>query len=177
MTQEERERGGLARAVRAIVMWLVVVLVAAGIGFGIGYVLRDKDAKELGQRLAQQETELTAKITALEKQVLEAEKSQLERALARAKLKAGLDEVLESLTEAQAEVDQRNFGRALQKIEAAKGAIAAAPGTPEAVRKAVLAALAQIKGDLERFDVKAREKIKALAEDLEKGEVSAKASQ
>lgn len=170
MTNEEREgRGGLGKALRSIVIWLVVVIVAAGAGFGAGYFLRDKEGRELEQFSAQERTEMQAQIASLEKQVLEAEKSQLERALARAKLKAGLDEVLDSLTGALSEVDQRNFGKATQKIEAAKGALSAAPNTPEAVRKAVLAKLDQILTGLKNLDVKVREQIVSLAKELEEG--------
>lgn len=42
----------------------------------------------------------------------EAEKSQLERTVVRVKIHASLEEVLQSLTKAFAEVDQRDFGRA-----------------------------------------------------------------
>jgi len=112
------------KAVRSIVIWVGVVLVTAGAGFGAGYFFRDKEAKELGQLSSQEKEEMAAKISSLEIQILEAQKSQLERALARAKLKAGLNEVLDSLVEALAEVEQRNFGRATQKIEAARATTA-----------------------------------------------------
>jgi len=170
MTNEEREgRGGLGKALRSIMIWVVVVIVAAGAGFGAGYFLRDKEGRELEQFSTKERTEMEAQIASLEKQVLEAEKSQLERALARAKLKAGLDEVLDSLTGALSEVEQRNFGRAMQKIEAAKGALSAAPNTPEDVRKAVLAKLDQILAGLKNLDVKVREQIVSLAKELEEG--------
>ena len=172
MANEEREeRGGLVKAVRSIVIWVVVVLVTAGAGFGAGYFFRDKEAKELGQLSSQEKEEMAAKISSLEIRILEAQKSQLERALARAKLKAGLNEVLDSLIEALAEVEQRNFGRATQKIEAAKGAIAGAPNTPDAVRQAVTAKLDEILAGLKNLDVKIREKIASLAKDLEQGPV------
>lgn len=172
MANEEREeRGGLVKAVRSIVIWVVVVLVTAGAGFGAGYFFRDKAAKELGQLSSQEKEEMAAKISSLEIQILEAQKSQLERALARAKLKAGLNEVLDSLIEALAEVEQRNFGRATQKIEAAKGAITGAPNTPDAVRQAVTAKLDEILAGLKNLDVKIREKIASLAKDLEQGPV------
>ncbi len=171
MTQEERERGGLARAVRAIVMWLVVVLVAAGIGFGAGYFVRDKEARDVEQTLAKDKQELAAQINSLEKKVLEAEKSQLERTLARVKMQASLEAVLQSLTEALAEVDQRNFGRAKQKIEAAKGALAAAGGLPAAVRDAIGAQLSEISAGIDALDVSVREKIATLAKQLEAGQV------
>ncbi|MFQ5960040.1 MAG: hypothetical protein ACE5MG_01500 [Candidatus Methylomirabilales bacterium] len=170
MTNEEREhRGGLGKAIRSIVIWLVVVIVAAGVGFGAGYFLRDKEARGLEQFSAEEKAEMQAQITSLEKQVLEAEKSQLERALARAKLKAGLDEVLDSLTGALTEVEQRNFGRATQKIEAAKGALSAAPNTPETVQTAIMARLDKILAGLKNLDIKAREEIASLAKELEEG--------
>lgn len=178
MANEEREeRGRLGKALRSIVIWIVVVVVVAGVGFGAGYFIRDKDVRGLDQRVAQEKEEMQAQIIALEKKVLEAEKSQLEQALARAKLKAGLDEVLESLTEAQAEVEQRNFGRAMQKIEGAKGAMKAAPNTPDAIRKAVSARLDEIMTGLKNLDVKVREQIAGLAKELEHGPVPGSKSQ
>ena len=170
MTNEEREhRGGLGRAIRSIVIWLVVVIVAAGVGFGAGYFLRDKEARGLEQFSAEEKAEMQKQIASLEKQVLEAEKSQLERALARAKLKAGLEEVLDSLTGALTEVEQRNFGRASQKIEAAKGALSAAPNTDESVQKAIMARLDTILTGLKNLDIKVREEIASLAKELEAG--------
>jgi hypothetical protein len=178
MANEEREeRGRLGKALRSIVIWIVVVVVAAGVGFGAGYFIRDKDVRGLDQRVAKEKEEMQAQIIALEKKVLEAEKSQLQQALARAKLKAGLDEVLESLTEAQAEVEQRNFGRAMQKVEGAKGAMKAAPNTPDAIRKAVSARLDEIMTGLKNLDVKVREQIASLAKELEQGPVPGSKSQ
>jgi hypothetical protein len=178
MVNEEREeRGRLGKALRSIVIWIVVVVVAAGVGFGAGYFIRDKDVRGLDQRVAKEKEEMQAQIIALEKKVLEAEKSQLQQALARAKLKAGLDEVLESLTEAQAEVEQRNFGRAMQKVEGAKGAMKAAPNTPDAIRKAVSARLDEIMTGLKNLDVKVREQIASLAKELEQGPVPGSKSQ
>jgi hypothetical protein len=178
MVNEEREeRGRLGKALRSIVIWIVVVVVVAGLGFGAGYFVRDKDVRGLDQRVAQEKEEMQAQIIALEKKVLEAEKSQLQQALARAKLKAGLDEVLESLTEAQAEVEQRNFGRAMQKVEGAKGAMKAAPNTPDAIRKAVSARLDEIMAGLKNLDVKVREQIAGLAKELEHGPVPGSKSQ
>ncbi len=172
MTNEERAaRGGLGRVFRSIVIWIVVIVIAVGAGFGTGYFLRDKEARELGQLSAKQTEEMKAKITLLEKQVLEAEKSQLERALARARLKAGLEDVLESLTRASAEIEERNFGRAMQKIEAAKGALSEASGATPPVRDAIGAKLDEIKAGLDQLDIKVREKIIALAKSLEEGPI------
>lgn len=177
MTHEDRERGGLARAVRAIVIWIVVVIVAVGIGFGTGYFVRDKEARALEETLAKDKQESTARINSLEKQVLEAEKSQLERTLVRVRMQAGLEEVLQSLTKALAEIDQRNFGRAKQKIEAAKGALGAATGTPAGVREALSAQLNEITAGIDSLDVTVRDKIATLAKDLEEGRTPTQTSQ
>jgi hypothetical protein len=85
--------------------------------------------------------------------------------------------VLQSLTEALAEVDQRNFGRAKQKIEAAKGALTAAGSTPAAVRDAIGAQLNEITAGIDTFDVNVREKIATLAKDLEEGRAPKQISQ
>lgn len=177
MTHEDRERGGLARAVRAIFIWIVVVIVAVGIGFGTGYFVRDREARALEETLAKRKEELASQICTLQKQLLEAEKSQLERTLVRVRMQAGLEEVLQSLTKALAEVDQRNFGRAKQKIEAAKGALGAATGTPAAVRNAIGAQLNEITAGIDTLDVNVREKIARLAKDLEEGRVPTQTSQ
>lgn len=178
MSSEEREgRGGLGRAVRSIVNWVVVVIVAAGVGFGAGYFVRDKEARALEETLAKRKEELASQICALEKQVLEAEKLQLERTLVRVRMQASLEEVLQSLTTALAEVDERNFGRAKQKIEAAKGALAATGGTPAAVRDAIGAQLSEITAGIDTLDVNVREKIATLAKDLEEGGVPKQTSQ
>ena len=170
MTEERtEERRGLGRFFRLIAIWFVVIIIAAGGGFGTGYFLRDKEVKEMEQLLATQREEMTARINVLEKEVLQAQKTQLEQALARAKLRGGLEAVLDSLTETLAEVDQRNFGRALQKIGAARGALDAAGGTNAAFRKAVAATLDEIRAGLEQFDVKTGERISSLIKDLEKG--------
>jgi uncharacterized protein YbcI len=177
MTQEERERGGLARAVRTIVIWVVVLIVAVGVGFGTGYFFRDKEARGLEETSAKKKEELTAQIGSLEKQVLEAEKSQLERTLVRVRMQASLEEVLQSLTKALAEVDERNFGRAKQRIEAAKGALSAATGTPPAVRDAIGAQLNEITAGIDTLDVTVREKIATLAKELEEGRAPKQISQ
>ena len=177
MTHEDRERGGLARTVRAIFIWIVVVIVAVGIGFGTGYFVRDREARALEETLAKRKEELASQICALEKQLLEAEKSQLERTLVRVKMQAGLEEVLQSLTKALAEVDERNFGRAKQKIEAARGALGVATGTPAAVRDAIGAQLNEITAGIDTLDVNVREKIATLAKDLEEGRIPKQTSQ
>lgn len=143
----------------------VVVFAALVAGFGVGYYFRDKKVQELEQIMADQKEQ----VASMERKVWEAQKTQLERALARAKLNIGFEEMVGSLAEAQAEVEQRNFGRAMQKIAAAKGALSAAGGTPAAVREAVAAKLDQIKAGLEQLDVKVRDQIGSLAKDLEAG--------
>jgi hypothetical protein len=178
MTEERtEERRGLGRIFRLIAIWVVVIVIAVAGGFGTGYFLREKDVREAQQLLAQQKAEMTAQINSLEKQILQAQKSQLEQALARAKMRAGLEVVLEFLTEAMAEVEQRNFGRALQKIGAAKGALNAAGSTTASFREAVNAKLDEIRAGLEQLDVKTAERISSLTKDLEKGVTPEKTSE
>ena len=159
------ERGGLSKAFRSVAIGAVVVFAAMVAGFGVGYYFRDKKVQELEQLVAGQKDQLTS----MEKKVLEAQKSQLERALARAKLNIGFEELLGSLAAAQAEVEQRNFGRAIQKIAAAKGALTAVSNAPAPVSEAVGAKLDEIKAGLEHLDVKVRDQISSLAKDLEAG--------
>lgn len=159
------ERGGLGKTFRNVTIGIVVVFAATVAGFGLGYFIRDKKVQELEQLVAGQKEQLTA----MEKKVLEAQKSELERALARAKLNIGFEELLGSLAAAQAEVEQRNFGRAIQKIAAAKGALTAVGNTPGPVSEAVGATLDEIKAGLEHLDVKVRDQISSLAKDLEAG--------
>jgi len=159
------ERGGLSKTLRNVTIGIVVVFAATVAGFGLGYFIRDKKVQELEELVAGQKEQLTS----MEKKVLEAQKSQLERALARAKLNIGFEELLGSLAAAQAEVEQRNFGRAIQKIAAAKGALTAVSNTPGPVSEAVGAKLDEIKAGLEHLDVKVRDQISSLAKDLEAG--------
>lgn len=118
---------------------------------------------------AAEKAEMTTRITDLEKEVLQAQKSFLEQALARARLRAGMDEILEAVTAALAQVEHKNFGRALLQIEAAQGALAAAPPS---VRETVGNKLGEIKAGLEQLDIKVKEQMTALAQDLEDGVVS-----
>lgn len=172
MTEERtQERRGLGRILRLIAIWIVVIIIAVGGGFGTGYFLRDKEVKDLQQRLTNQKQEMADQINSLKVQVLEAQKSQLEQALARAKLRGGLEAVLDSLTDALAEVEQRNFGTALQKIGAARGALDSAGGTNASFRNAVGTKLDEIRTGLDQLDVKTGEQISSLMKDLEKGEV------
>jgi hypothetical protein len=159
------EGGGLSKALRSVAIGGVIVFAGTVTGFGVGYYFRDKKVQELELLIAGQKEQLTS----MEKKVLEAQKSQLERALARAKLNIGFEELLGSLAAAQAEVEQRNFGRAIQKIAAAKGALTAVSNTPAPVSEAVGATLDEIKAGLERLDVKVRDQISTLAKDLEAG--------
>lgn len=171
------ERPGLSTRFRSLAIWALVVVVALVAGFGMGYFFQYKQAQELRQVFADQKAELTAQITSLEKEVLEAQKSQLERALAVAKLKVGLEEVLSSLIAASVEVEQKNFGRALQKVEAAKGSLTGAGGPTASVREAVGAKLDEIRGGLEQLDMKVLERITTLVRDLEKGAVPGQTSE
>ncbi|MGH7425336.1 MAG: hypothetical protein ACREJP_04130 [Candidatus Methylomirabilales bacterium] len=155
----------MSKTLRNVTIGIVVVFAATVAGFGLGYFIRDKKVQELEQLMAGQKEQ----VASMEKKVLEAQKSQLERALARAKLNIGFEELLGSLAAAQAEVEQRNFGRAIQKIAAAKGALTAVSNTPGPVSEAVGATLDEIKAGLEHLDVKVRDQISSLAKDLEAG--------
>ncbi|MFQ5988614.1 MAG: hypothetical protein ACE5K9_01745 [Candidatus Methylomirabilales bacterium] len=178
MTEERtEERRGFGRIFRTIAIGVLLIVIAAGGGFATGYFLRDQEITALEQRLNTQKEEMTAQINSLKVQVLEAQKSQLEQALTRAKLRAGLEQVLEFLTEALAEVEQRNFGRAMQKISAAKGALNAAGSTTASFRDAVVAKLDEIRAGLEQLDVNTGEKISSLTKDLEKGVAPGKTSE
>jgi hypothetical protein len=159
------ERGGLGRALRNVAIVAVVVFAALVAGFGVGYYFRDKRVQELEQLMTSQKEQ----VTSMERKVWEAQKTQLERALARAKLNIGFEEMVGSLAAAQAEVEQKNFGRAMQKIAAAKGALSAVGDTPAAAREALGSKLDEIKAGLEQLDVKVRDQISSLAKDLEAG--------
>ncbi|MGH7432016.1 MAG: hypothetical protein ACREI5_09350 [Candidatus Methylomirabilales bacterium] len=162
----------MSKALRNVTIGIVVVFAATVAGFGLGYFIRDKKVQELEQLVAGQKEQLTS----MEKKVLEAQKSQLERALARTKLNIGFEEMVNSLAAAQAEVEQKNFGRAIQKIAAVKGALTAVGDTPAAVREAVGAKLDEIRAGLEQLDVKVRDQISSLAKDLEAGTLPAASS-
>lgn len=170
MTNEER--AGVGRTLRRAAIWVVVGLVAVAAGFGGGYFLGFKAVQDQQHQWAAEKAQMTAQISALEKEVLQAQKSFLEQALARARLRAGMDEVLEAVTAALAQVERKNFGRALLQIEAAQGALAAAGGAPPSVRQTVGTKLGEIKAGLEHLDIKVKERMTALARDLEDGVVS-----
>jgi hypothetical protein len=157
----------LSKALRSVAISIVVVFAGMVAGFGVGYYFRDKKVQELELLMADHKGQLTS----MEMKVLEAQKSQLERALARAKLNIGLEELMGSLAAAQAEVEQRNFGRAMQKIAAAKGALTALSNMPAPVSEAVGAKLDEIKAGLEHLDVKVGDQISSLARDIEAGTV------
>ena len=175
---EERSEGkkGVGKILRSFAIWLLVVIIAVAGGFATGYFLRYKETQELRQLLAEQKATTTLQVTSLEKQVLEAQKTQLEKALARAKLIAGLTEVLESLTAASAEVEQGNFGRARQKIDAAKGALNGADGISLSVREVLGAKLNEITAGLQQLDPKVGKRIEILAQELESGQILGPAS-
>lgn len=167
------ERGGFGKALRNVAIGGVVVFAAMVAGFGVGYYFRDKKVQELEQLVTAQKEQMAS----MDKKVLEAQKTHLERALARAKLRADFELMIDSLGAAAAEVEQRNFGRALQKIAAAKGAFTAVGDTPAAVREAVGAKLDEIKTGLDKLDVKVREHISSLAKHLEEGTLPGGSSQ
>jgi len=167
--------GTLGKAVRR----LLVVVFVAGLGFAGGsyysYQRFQLERQELvdsrqstEQQLADLKTETTATISSLEKQVLEAEKAELERALERAKRRLGADEVLESLAAARVDVEARNFGRATQKIDRIMLDLARmAPS--EAVRDELEGPLREIRRQLEQLDLSVGERITSLARGLEQG--------
>src|SRR3972149_5749901 len=86
------ERGGVRKAFRGVAIGAVVVFAGLVAGFGVGYYFRDKKVQELELLVAGQKEQLAS----MEKKVLEAQKSQLERALARAKVELGVEGLLGS---------------------------------------------------------------------------------
>ncbi|MFQ5656478.1 MAG: hypothetical protein ACE5G5_02980 [Candidatus Methylomirabilales bacterium] len=173
MTNEERPSVG--RTLRGGAIWIGVVVLAMAAGFGGGYFLGFKVVQDRQQKWAAERAEMMAQISSLEKEVLQAQKSFLEQALARARLRAGMDEVLEGLTAALAEVEKKNFGRAMIQIGAAQSALASATGAPPSVRETVRTRLGEIRTGLEQLDTRVQEQMTALARDLENGVVSPRA--
>ena len=124
----------LGSRVRSAAMWALVFLVAVVAAFGTGYFLRQGDVLQLRQQLVEQKAAAEANVAALERRVLEAEKTQLEQELERATLSLTLNRVLAPLPVALAEVDRRNFGNAMERIAAARQALES-PEISEAVRE------------------------------------------
>jgi Tfp pilus assembly protein PilO len=158
---------------------LLVVVFVAGLGFAGGWYFAYQranagrqaliDSQQSTERqLADLKTETAAEIATLEKQVLEAQKAELERALERAKRRLAVDEVLESLAAASVDVEARNFGRAVQKIDqTALDLESMAPSTD--VRRELEGLLKEIRSGLEQLDPSVAERITGLARDLEQG--------
>src|SRR3972149_10272245 len=90
------ERGGLSKAFRGVAIGAVVVFAGLVAGFGVGYYFRDKKVQELEQLVAGQKEQLAS----MEKKVLEAQKSQLERGLGRGEVNQRVEEKLGSLAAA-----------------------------------------------------------------------------
>lgn len=162
-------RKGVGRILRLLALWVLLIVVAAAGGIWTAYVVREVEVRQLQQRLAKQKEDMTAQIHSLEKQILQGRISQLEEALARAKLQSGLEAVLDSLTEVMAHVEQRNFGRAIQKIDETKRVLDAAGGATATLREALVAKLDEIQVELEQLGIKVVDQIASLAKDLEKG--------
>jgi hypothetical protein len=80
----------------------------------------------------------------------------------------GVDELLESLTAASAEVEQRNFGRALRRVERARQLLDG-PNVPPQIRDSIGPQLVEIRGRLEQLDPVVGERLASLARDLEQG--------
>ncbi|HAK54995.1 MAG: hypothetical protein QF463_01340 [Vicinamibacterales bacterium] len=160
----EPGRGGFGRTFRTFVIWLIVLGIAVGAGFAGGYVLHYQELRDLERASSEEQADLAAQLAALERQILEAEKEQLEAALARANVVANLDEVLTMLPRALQEIEQ--FGRAMQDIDTAQRALTDAGVTAD-TRDTLGASLAELRQRLTSLDLQARERIAASADDLE----------
>ena len=160
----ETTGGGFDRALRSFVLWLFVLTIAVGAGFAGGYVLHYQELRDLERTGAEERAALATQIAGLERQILVAEKAQLEAALARANVVANLDGVLTMLPEALSEIEQ--FGQAMQDLDAAETALTDAGVTGEG-RDTLGTTLDGLRARLKALDLKARERIAASAKDLE----------
>ena len=139
-TSPQPSRSSFASRLRTFFVWTLMFMVTVVAAFGAGYFLKEREVFDLRQRLVEQRAEAEAQVAALEKQVLEAEKTQLEKALERATLKMSLNDVLAPLPVALAEMERKNFGNAVERIEAAQRALAG-PGISAALREVAAARL------------------------------------
>ncbi|MBU22551.1 MAG: hypothetical protein CL476_05540 [Acidobacteria bacterium] len=119
---------------RAVALWSLVFLVVVAAAFGTGYFLQEREILDLRHQLVAVKADAASDIATLERRVLEAEKTQLEHALERASLNLTLNRVLAPLPLALADVEQRNFGHAMERIATARRALDA-PGISQAVRE------------------------------------------
>ena len=162
--RDERSGGGFGRAVRTFLLWVFIVTIAVAAGFAAGYVLRYQELRDVERRSTEERAEMAADMARLERRVLETEKAQLEQALARANVVANLDDVLEMLPAALAEIEQ--FGQAMRDIDTAEDALTEA-GVSGTERDALDGSLGALRERLKALDLKARARIAASADDLE----------
>ena len=132
---------------RTVAMWSLVFLVAVVAAFGTGYFLQEREVLDLRQRLVEQRAEAASEVAALERRVLEAEKTQLEQELERATMSLTLSRVLAPLPVALAEVERKNFGNAMERIGAARQALQS-PEISPAVREVAGAKLDAIVSEM-----------------------------
>ena len=162
--RDERGGGRFGRALRTFFLWVFILAIAVAAGFAAGYVLRYQELRNLERQSAEDRAEMATEMARLERRVLETEKAQLEQALARANVVANLEEVLEMLPGALAEIEQ--FGQAMRDIDAAENALTEA-GMSGTARDALDGTLGELRERLKELDLKARARIAASAEDLE----------
>jgi hypothetical protein len=127
-------RPSFGARLRRVATWALVFLVAVAAAFGTGYLLQEREILDLRHQLVTVKADAASDIATLERRVLEAEKTQLEHALERASLNLTLNRVLAPLPLALADVEQRNFGHAMERIATARRALDA-PGISQAVRE------------------------------------------
>lgn len=146
-TDPQPSRSSFASRLRTFFIWTLMFMVALVAAFGAGYFLKEREVFDLRQRLVEQKAEAEAQVAALEKRALEAEKTQLEQALERATVKMSLNDVLAPLPIALAEMERKNFGSAIERINAAKRALEG-PGINAAVREVAAARLDAISDEI-----------------------------
>ncbi len=138
--QRQYTRPSLGSRLRTVAMWSLVFLVAVVAAFGTGYFLQEREVLDLRQQLVEQKANAASEVVALERRVLEAEKTQLEHELERATMSLTLNRVLAPLPVALAEVERKNFGNAMERIMAARHALQS-PGISAAIREVATAQL------------------------------------
>ena len=161
-TDPQPSRSSFASRLRTFFIWTLMFMVAVVAAFGAGYFLKEREVLDLRQRLVEQKAEAEARVATLERRAVEAEKRQLEQALERATLKMNLNDVLAPLPVALAEMERKNFGNAIERIQVAKRALER-PGISVAVREVAAARLDAISdqimseiGQLGGVEMKAR---------------------
>ncbi len=145
--QRQYTRPSLGSRLRTVANWSFVFLVAVVAAFGTGYFLQEREVLDLRQQLVEHKASAAAEVVALERRVLEAEKTQLEHELERATMSLTLHRVLAPLPVALAEVERKNFGNAMERITAARRALES-PGINAAVREVATAKLEAIVAEM-----------------------------